>query len=74
MNNTLFTKKELWTKICSLKEGEKPYSDFSQMYVDELLDEMFPLHKKVLMGDDDFDLADLSTGRKDFFVLEVFEK
>lgn len=49
-NNNLFSKEELREKVFALKDGKKPYADFTSTYVDELLDEMFPENKKVKLN------------------------
>lgn len=49
-NNNLFSKEELRKKVFALREGKKPFADFTPTYVDELLDEMFPENKKVKLN------------------------
>lgn len=72
-NNNLFSKEELREKVFALKDGKKPYADFTSTYVDELLDEMFPQHKSVEFDVDRVNARDYLSGRTDYFVLEEYE-
>ena len=72
-NNNLFSKEELRAKVFSLQSGEKPYADFTQTYVDELLDEMFPQHKTIEFDVDCLNDSDYLSDSTDYFVLEVYE-
>ena len=72
-NNNLFNKDELREKVFALQIGKKPYADFTQTYVDELLDEMFPQHKSIEFGVDRVNARAYLSGRTDYFVLEEYE-
>lgn len=72
-NNNLFSKEELRKKVFALQSGKKSYADFTQTYVDELLDEMFPHHKSIELGVDHVNSQDYLSGRTDYFALEVYE-
>lgn len=72
-NNNLFSKEELRERVFALKDGKKPYADFTSTYVDELLDEMFPQHKTIEFDVDCLNDSDYLSGRTDYFVLELFE-
>lgn len=73
-NNNLFSKEELREKVFALKDGKKPNADFTSTYVDELLDEMFPMHKSVEFDVDRVNARDYFSGRTDYFVLEEYEQ
>lgn len=72
-NNNLFSKEELREKVFALKDGKKPYADFTSTYIDELLDEMFPQHKSIEIGVDRVNVPEFFSGRTGYFVLEEYE-
>lgn len=67
------TKEELRKKIYNLESGDKPYADFHDSYVDELLDEMFPNNKSVEIGSEFVSIPDNETSFENQYILEIFE-
>lgn len=73
MNNNLFSKEELRKRVYDLQSGEKPYVDFNQSFVDELLDEMFPDNKRTTIKSSSSVVNEIQGNRFGHFVMEIYE-